>query len=212
MNLSDVKDVLVDQRELLSELDQGQRYLLRKISELHSPPDYSKQLSQIQALLDKASSFIELKNEFSVVADNCSRLLLTVQQLSKTQHELIESLPRRIRVDTQHRVDNKQRPYLMAAFSLILMAAASIGYGIYKRAENDALKENDFKMRYVILENPSWTQFIDSVYSSNADHFRDWVERQERRVEEISRAQREAEISEQRAEQAKQELEKTKSK
>ena len=140
MNLSDVKDVLVDQRELLSELDQGQRYLLRKISELHSPPDYSKQLSQVQALLDKASSFIELKNEFSVVADNCSRLLLTVQQLSKTQHELIESLPRRIRVDTQHRVDNKQRPYLMAAFSLILMAAASIGYGIYKRAENDHFK------------------------------------------------------------------------
>lgn len=115
-------------------------------------------------------------------------------------------MPQRIKVNVEHRITGRQRPYIITGAVLVIVSVFSLFASFQLWRSNSALHDNDIKIRMMRLIYPPVSLDIDSIYNSNPKELKIWVKQEEERLLAIRKAEENAKQSTQQAERAKEEL------
>lgn len=115
-------------------------------------------------------------------------------------------MPQRIKVNVEHRLTGRQRPYIITGAVLVLVSVLSLFASFQLWRSNSALNDSNIKIRMVKLIYPPVSLDIDSIYNSNPEKLKSWVKQEEERLLAIRKAEENAKQSTEQAERAKEEL------
>lgn len=206
MNEQELQNILKDTQEALVQV--GKR--LKKMEE-DKPEikDYSAELADIGKKLDSKiteETLVGMKASILKHAKATDSLVTALEE----QKKAINEMPNRIKVDVEHRLTGKQRPYIITGAVLVLVSVLSLFASYQLWRSNSALHDNDIKIRMVRLIYPPVSSDIDSIYNSNPKKLKTWVKQEEERLLAIRKAEENAKQSTEQAERAKKELQRLK--
>lgn len=170
---------------------------------------YSAELASINGKLEhivKDETFVGMKASILKHVEASGHFVTAVDEQTK----MIREMPQRIKVNVEHRLTGRQRPYIITGAVLILVSVLSLFVSFRLWRANSALRDSDTKIRMVRLFYPQVSLDIDSTYRSNPKELETWVEQEEERLLAIRKAEENAKLSTQQAERARQELERLK--
>lgn len=120
-----------------------------------------------------------------------NNLISAIGSQKGTVKDLVESLPKRIKTEVEHRFSNRTRLYLIVFVLAIFVAALSVFGCISLLISNSELKENDIKFRMVRLRKPSWANQVDTDYFKNSDSLERLVKFEEVKIIAVEKARQE---------------------
>ena len=194
--------ILKDTQEALVQV--GKR--LKKMEEdKPESKDYSAELADIGKKLDNKiteETLVGMKASILKHAKATDSLVTALEQ----QKKAISEMPQRIKVNVEHRLTGRQRPYVITGAVLVLVSVLSLFASIQLWRSNSALCDSDIKIRMVRLLYPQVSLDIDSIYYNNPKQLRIWVKQEEERLIAIRKAEESARQSTEQAERAKEEV------
>jgi|SRR5690606_22824850 len=206
MNEQELQNILKDTQEALVQV--GKR--LKKMEEdKPQGKDYSAELADIGKKLDSKiteETLVGMKASILKHAKATDSLVTALEE----QKKAISELPQRIKVNVEHRLTERQRPYIITGAVIVLVSVLSLFASFQLWQSNSALHDSDIKIRTVRLLYPSISLDIDSIYNDNPKQLKIWVKQEEERLLAIRKAEENARQSTEQAEQAKEELERLK--
>ncbi|QNL49746.1 hypothetical protein H8S90_24060 [Olivibacter sp. SDN3] len=101
----------------------------------------------------------------------------------------ISELAQRIKVNVEHRITGRQRPYIITGAALILVSVLSLFGSFQLWRSNSALHDSDTKIRMVRLFYPKVSLDIDSIYNKSPKELKIWVKQEEERLLAITKAE-----------------------
>lgn len=206
MNEQELQNILKDTQEALVQV--GKR--LQKMEEdKPQSKDYLAELADIGKKLDSKitdETLVGMKASILKHAKATDSLVTALEE----QKKAISEMPNRIKVNVEHRITGRQRPYIITGAILALVSVFSLFASVQLWRSNSALNDSDIKIRMVRLFHPSISLDIDSIYNSNPEKLEIWVEQEEQKLLIIRRAEENAKQSTEQAERAKEELQRLK--
>ena len=206
MNEQELQNILKDTQEALVQV--GKR--LKKMEEDKTQSkDYSAELSEINKKLDSKiteETLVGMKASILKHAKATDSLVTALEE----QKQAIGEMPQRIKVNVEHRITGRQRPYIITGAVVVLVSVFSLFASFQLWRSNSALQDGDIKIRMVRLFYPDVSLDIDSIYNSNPKKLKIWVKQEEERLLAIRKAEENAKQSTKQAERAKEELERLK--
>jgi hypothetical protein len=157
---------------LLVVLIEGLKKIENKEVKFPDVKDYQPSLEEIKKhidLLKEENDNKILKEQITVLAVIAQNLLTTIKEQKDTQEQLIKNVPKIIKVEIEHKITDRIRPYLLIFIGVSLALTLSL-WGNYVLWENKSKQqENDIKFRAVRQLNPNLALFIDTLYYQNPD-------------------------------------------
>lgn len=206
MNEQELLVILKDTQEVLVQV--GKR--LKKMEEdKPESKDYSAELADIGKKLDSKiteETLVGMKASILKHAKATDSLVTALEE----QKQAIGEMPQRIKVNVEHRLTGRQRPYIITGAVVVLVSVSSLFASFQLWRSNSALQDGDIKIRMVRLFYPDVSLDIDSIYNSNPKKFKLWVKQEEERLLAIRKAEENAKQSTEQAERAKKELQRLK--
>lgn len=206
MNEQELLVILKDTQEALVQV--GKR--LQKMEEdKPQSKDYSIELAEINKKLDSKiteETLVGMKASILKHAKATDSLVTALEE----QKQAIGEMPQRIKVNVEHRLTGRQRPYIITGAVVVLVSVSSLFASFQLWRSNSALQDGDIKIRMVRLFYPDVSLDIDSIYNSNPKKFKLWVKQEEERLLAIRKAEENAKQSTEQAERAKKELQRLK--
>jgi|SRR5690606_8807569 len=206
MNEQELQNILKDTQEALVQV--GKR--LKKMEEdKPESKDYSAELADIGKKLDSKiteETLVGMKASILKHAKATDSLVTALEE----QKQAIGEMPQRIKVNVEHRLTGRQRPYIITGAVVVLVSVSSLFASFQLWRSNSALQDGDIKIRMVRLFYPDVSLDIDSIYNSNPKKFKLWVKQEEERLLAIRKAEENAKQSTEQAERAKKELQRLK--
>ncbi|MGF7023350.1 hypothetical protein [Sphingobacterium multivorum] len=206
MNEQELQKTLKDQQDIMVSMDERVQQLEKRQSETK---DYSAELADIGKKLEsniKDETLVGLKASILKYAKATDSLVTALDE----QKKLINEMPQRIKVDVEHRITGRQRPYIITGAVLALVSVLSLFASFQLWRSNSALHDSDIKIRMVRLFYPQVSLDIDSIYNNNPKQLKIWVKQEEERLIAIRKAEESARQSTQDAERAKEKLQRLK--
>ena len=200
-----IQVILKDQQDILVRMHEH----LRRIEQTPETKDYSAELAHISGQLDRLltdDTLNGLRESIRKQATASSNLVAAIGDQQAMQERLISEMPRKIKVDVEHRLTGRQRPYLFAGVAMFLVTVFSLFASIQFWQANSTLRDNDIKFRVVRLLYPQVSLGIDSTYSNSPNELKTWVRQEEERLLAITKAEESARQSKEVAERAAEEL------
>lgn len=197
--LKDLQDVMVSMDGRLEEIEKQQS----------EAKDYSAELTEISEKLESKiteETLVGMKASILKHVEATDNLVTALEE----QKKAISEMPQRIRVNVEHRITGKQRPYIITGAVLVLVSVFSLFVSFQLWRSNSALQDSDIKIRMVRLFYPDVSLDIDSIYNSNPQKLKSWVKHEEERLLAVRKAEENARQSTQQAERAKEELQRLK--
>jgi len=206
MNEQELQNILKDTQEALVQV--GKR--LKKMEEdKPESKDYSAELADIGKKLDSKiteETLVGMKASILKHAKATDSLVTALEE----QKQAIGEMPQRIKVNVEHRLTGRQRPYIITGAVVVLVSVSSLFASFQLWRSNSALQDGDIKIRMVRLFYPDVSLDIDSIYNSNPKKFKLWVKQEEERLLAIRKAEENAKQSTEQAERAKKKLQRLK--
>ncbi|TCV19617.1 hypothetical protein EDC17_1004139 [Sphingobacterium alimentarium] len=202
MNEQELQTAVKDQQEIVVLMDKRVQQLEKQQSETK---DYSAELADIVKKLEsniQDETLVGLKASILKHAKATDSLVTALEQ----QKKAISEMPQRIKVNVEHRLTGRQRPYVITGAVLVLVSVLSLFASIQLWRSNSALCDSDIKIRMVRLLYPQVSLDIDSIYYNNPKQLRIWVKQEEERLIAIRKAEESARQSTEQAERAKEEV------
>lgn len=202
MNEQELQTAVKDQQEIVVLMDKRVQQLEKQQSETK---DYSAELADIVKKLEsniQDETLVGLKASILKHAKATDSLVTALEQ----QKKAISEMPQRIKVNVEHRLTGRQRPYIITGAVLVLVSVLSLFASIQLWWSNSALCDSDIKIRMVRLLYPQVSLDIDSIYYNNPKQLRIWVKQEEERLIAIRKAEESARQSTEQAERAKEEV------
>jgi len=202
MNEQELQKTLKDQQDIMVSMDERVQQLEKRQSETK---DYSAELADIGKKLEsniKDETLVGLKASILKYAKATDSLVTALDE----QKKLINEMPQRIKVDVEHRITGRQRPYIITGAVLALVSVLSLFASFQLWRSNSALHDSDIKIRMVRLFYPQVSLDIDSIYNNNPKQLKIWVKQEEEKLLAIRKAEENARISTEQAERAKEEI------
>lgn len=171
--------------------------------------DYSAELADIGKRLEsniQDETLVGMKASILKHAKATDSLVTALEE----QKKAISEMPQRIKVDVEHRITGRQRPYIITGAILLLVSVPSLFASFQLWRSNSALNDSDIKIRMVRLFYPQVSLDIDLAYSNSPKELKIWVKQEEERLLAIRKAEENAKQSTEQAERAKKELERLK--
>lgn len=203
MNEQELLVILKDTQEALVQVGKRLREMEENKPEIK---DYSTELAEIRKRLEgkiTEETLVGMKASILKHAKATDSLVTALEE----QKKAISEMPQRIKVNVEHRITGKQRPYIITGIVLLLVSVFSLFASIQLWLANSALHNSDIKTRMVRLLYPHVSLDIDSIYNSNPKQLKIWVKQEEERLLAIRKAEENARQSTEQAERAKRELE-----
>ncbi len=122
MNEQELQKTLKDQQDIMVSMDERVQQLEKQQSETK---DYSAELADIGKKLKsniKDETLVGLKASILKHIEATGHLVTTVGE----QKKLISELPQRIKVNVEHRITGRQRPYIITGAVLVLVSVLSL--------------------------------------------------------------------------------------
>ena len=167
--------------------------------------DYSEELAEINKKLDSKiteETLVGMKASILKHAKATDSLVTALEE----QKKAISEMPQRIKVNVEHRLTGRQRPYIITGAVLVLVSVLSLFASFQLWRSNSALNDSNIKIRMVKLIYPPVSLDIDSIYNSNPEKLKSWVKQEEERLLAIRKAEESARQSKEQAERAKEEV------
>lgn len=202
MNEQELQTAVKDQQEIVVLMDKRVQQLEKQQSETK---DYSAELADIVKKLEsniQDETLVGLKASILKHAKATDSLVTALEQ----QKKAISEMPQRIKVNVEHRLTGRQRPYIITGAVLVLVSVLSLFASIQLWRSNSALCDSDIKIRMVRLLYPQVSLDIDSIYYNNPKQLRIWVKQEEERLIAIRKAEESARQSTKQAERAQEEV------
>lgn len=193
--LKDLQDVMVSMDGRLKEIEKQQS----------EAKDYSAELNEIGKKLDSKitdETLVGMKASILKHAKATDNLVTALEE----QKKAISEMPQRIKVNVEHRLTGRQRPYIVTGAVLVLVSVFSLFASFQLWRSNSALQDSDTKTRMVRLLYPQMSLDIDSIYNNNPKQLEIWVKQEEERLIAIRKAEENARQSTEQAERANEEL------
>lgn len=210
MEEQEIQTILKDQQDILVQMNERLHGLEKQKSEIK---DYSAELAHISEQLEHLLTddmLTGLKESIRKQATASSNLVTVISQQQAMQEKMIRELPQRIKVDVEHRLTDRQRPYIITGAILLLVLVLSLFASIQFWRENTALNGDDIKLRTVKLIYPKVFLDVDTLYHDSPKKLAAWVEQEEARLLAITKAEETARQSKEQAEQATERLKRLK--
>ncbi len=208
MNEQELQTTLKDLLEIMASMDGRLQEIEKQQSEAK---DYSAELTEISEKLESKiteETLVGMKASILKHVETTDNLVTALGE----QKKAISEMPQRIKVNVEHRLTGKQRPYIITGAVLVLVSVFSLFASFQLWRSTSALHDSDIKTRMVRLFYPPVSQEIDSIYNDNPKKLKKWVKQEEERLLALRKAEENAKRSTQQAEQAMQELERLKEK
>jgi|SRR5690606_26203947 len=206
MNEEELLVILKDTQEVLVQVDKRLQKMEENKPEIK---DYSAELADIGKRLEhitKDETLVGLKASILKHAKASDSLVTALDE----QKKAISEMPQRIKVNVEHRITGRQRPYIITGAVLVLVCVLSLFASFQLWRSNSALHDGDTKIRMVRLFYPKVSLDIDSIYYNNPKQLKVWVKQEEERLIALRKAEENAKQSTEQAERAKKELERLK--
>lgn len=198
--------ILKDTQEVLVQVDKRLQRMEKNKTEIK---DYSAELADIGKRLEsniQDETLIGLKASILKHAKATDSLVTALEE----QKKAISEMPQRIKVNVEHRITGRQRPYMITGMVFLLVLVLSLFTSFQLWQSNLALHDSDIKIRMVRLLYPQVTLDIDSIYNNNPKQLKKWVKQEEERLLAVRKAEKTAKQTTEEAEQAKEELQRLK--
>lgn len=206
MNEQELLVILKDTQEVLVQV--GKRLQKMEDNKPESK-DYSTELAEINKKLDSKITEETLVGLQASILKHAKASDNLVNAFGE-QRKLISELPQRIKVNVEHRITGRQRPYIIIGTVLLLVSVLSLFASIQFWRSNSTLHDSDIKIRMVRLLYPQVSSDIDSAYRNSPKELKIWVKQEEERLLAIRKAEENAKQSTEQAERAREELERLK--
>src|SRR5690606_17270693 len=150
MNEQELQNILKDTQEALVQV--GKR--LKKMEEdKPQSKDYSAELAEISKKLDSKiteETLVGMKASILKHAKATDSLVTALEE----QKKAISEMPNRIKINVEHRLTGRQRPYIITGIVLVLVSVLSLFVSFQFWRSNSALNDSDIKIRMVRLIYP----------------------------------------------------------
>src|SRR5690606_21681427 len=167
MNEQELLVILKDTQQALVQV--GKR--LRKMEDNKAESkDYLAELAEINKKLDSKITEETLVGMKATILKHAKATDSLVTALEE-QKKAISAMPNRIKVNVEHRITGRQRPYIITGAVLVLVSVFSLYASYQLWWSNSALQDGDIKIRMVRLFYPDVSMDIDSIYNSNPKEF-----------------------------------------
>lgn len=190
--------ILKDTQEALVQV--GKR--LKKMEEdKPESKDYSAELADIGKKLDNKiteETLVGMKASILKHAKATDSLVTALEE----QRKAISEMPNRIKVNVEHRITGRQRPYIITGAIVVVVSVFSLFVSFQLWRSNSELQDSDIKTRMVRLFYPDVSLDVDSIYNSNPKELKLWVKQEEERLLAIRKAEENAKQSTEQAERA----------
>lgn len=157
---------------LLVVLIEGLKSIENKELKFPDLTDYQPALDEIREQIDLLKADNEhklLKEQITALTVIVQNLLTTIKEQKDIQAGLIKKIPQKIKVEIEHKITDRIRPYLLIFIGLCLALSISL-WGNYSLWENKSKQqENDIKFRTVRQLNPRLAMAVDTLYYENPD-------------------------------------------
>jgi len=206
MNEEELLVILKDTQEVLVQVDKRLQRMEKNKTEIK---DYSAELADIGKRLEsniQDETLIGMKASILKHAKATDSLVTALEE----QKKAISEMPQRIKVNVEHRITGRQRPYIITGMVFLLVLVLSLFTSFQLWQSNLALHDSDIKIRMVRLLYPQVTLDIDSIYNNNPKQLKKWVKQEEERLLAVRKAEKTAKQTTEEAEQAKEELQRLK--
>jgi len=210
MKEQEIQTILKDQQDILVQMNDRLHQIEKQQSETK---DYSAELAHISGQLEHLLAddmLIGLKESISNEIATLSAVIMEVKEQQVEQGKLISETPKRMKLNVEHRLTGRQRPYVIIGTVLLLVSVFSLFASIQLWRVNSALHDSDIKIRMVRLLYPQVSLDMDSTYSNSPKELKMWVKQEEERLMAIKKAEESAKQSKEQAERAKEELQRLK--
>ncbi|HBW80739.1 MULTISPECIES: hypothetical protein [Sphingobacterium] len=198
MNEQELLVILKDTQEALVQV--GKR--LKKMEEdKPESKDYSAELADIGKKLDNKiteETLVGMKASILKHAKATDSLVTALEE----QRKAISEMPNRIKVNVEHRITGRQRPYIITGAIVVVVSVFSLFVSFQLWRSNSELQDSDIKTRMVRLFYPDVSLDVDSIYNSNPKELKLWVKQEEERLLAIRKAEENAKQSTEQAERA----------
>lgn len=206
MNEQELLVILKDTQEALVQV--GKR--LQKMEEdKPESKDYSTELAEINKKLDSKiteETLVGMKASILKHAKATDSLVTALEE----QKKVIREMPKRIKVNVEHRITGRQRPYIITGAIVVLVSVFSLFASFQLWRSNSSLQDGNIKIRMVRLFYPGVSLDIDSIYNSNPKELKIWVKQEEERLLAVRKAEENARQSIEQAERAREKLQRLK--
>lgn len=206
MNEQELLVILKDTQEALVQV--GKR--LQKMEEdKPESKDYSTELAEINKKLDSKiteETLVGMKASILKHAKATDSLVTALEE----QKKVISEMPKRIKVNVEHRITGRQRPYIITGAIVVLVSVFSLFASFQLWRSNSSLQDGNIKIRMVRLFYPDVSLDIDSIYNSNPKELKIWVKQEEERLLAVRKAEENARQSIEQAERAREKLQRLK--
>lgn len=206
MNEQELQTTLKDQQDIIVSMDERLKEIETQKPEIK---DYSAELAEIRKRLEsniKDETLVGMKSSILKHAKATDDLVIALEE----QKKAIRQLPQRIKLDVEHRITGKQKPYIITGAVLVLVSIFSLFASFQLWRSNSALQDDNIKIRMVSLFYPDVSLDVDSIYNSNPKELKIWVKHEEERLLAVRKAEENAKQSTEQAERAKEELQRLK--
>ncbi|SJN18486.1 hypothetical protein [Sphingobacterium sp. JB170] len=213
MKEQEIQTILKDQQDILVHMNEQLHRIEQQKPEIPQIKDYSAELAHISGQLERLLAddlLTGLKESVRQQAIAGSNLVTAIGDQQAMQETLIREMPQKIKVDVQHRLTGRQRPYIIAGAVLFLVAVFSLFASIQLWRDNSALHGSDVKLRTVRLIYPHVFLDVDSMYYLGPKKLATWVVQEEARLFAITKAEEAARQSNEQAERATERLKRLK--
>lgn len=206
MNEQKLQAIVKDQQEIMILMDKRVQQIEKQQSEAK---DCSAELTEIGK---KLKSKITEETLVGMKASILKHVKVTDNLVTalEEQEKAISDLPQRIKVNVEHHLTGKQRPYIITGAVLVLVSVFSLFASYQLWRSNLALHDSDIKIRMVRLFYPQVSRDTDSIYNGNPKELEKWVKQEEERLIAVRKAEENARQSAQQAQQATEELKRLK--
>ncbi|WP_286850799.1 MULTISPECIES: hypothetical protein [Sphingobacterium] len=206
MNEQELQTTLKDLQEIMVSMDRRLEEIEKQQSKAK---DYSAELTEISEKLESKITEETLVGMKTSVLKHVKATDSLVTALEE-QKKAIGEMPQPIKVNVEHRLTGRQRPYIITGAVLVLVSILSLFASFQFWRSNSALHDSDIKIRIVRLLYPPVSLDIDSIYNSNPEKLKSWVKHEEERLLAIRKAEENARQSTEQAERAKETLKRLK--
>lgn len=206
MNEQELQTVVKDQQEIMVLMDRRVQQIEKQQSETK---DYSAELASINGKLEhiiKDETLVGLKASILKHAKATDSLVTALEE----QKKVISEMPKRIKVNVEHRITGRQRPYIITGAIVALVSVFSLFVSFQLWRSNSSLQDGNIKIRMVRLFYPDVSLDIDSIYNSNPKELKIWVKQEEERLLAVRKAEENARQSIEQAERAREKLQRLK--
>ena len=162
---------------------------------------------------DYRPAFKKLGEQFDQLSNQAGKadgLIAAIDAQKNTVKDLLYGLPKKFRIQIEHRFSDRTRPYIIVFVVAVFVAALSLFGYISLLFTNSDLRENDIKFRMVRLRKPSWAKQVDDDYFKNSDGFKKLVQFEEQKVIAIEKVTQEIQQKSNDVETAKKHLKRRK--